>query len=38
MGGMEYIDLTQDRDRCPPLVNAVMNMRFLFNAWYFLTG
>jgi len=26
-GGMEWIDLTQDRDRSPALVNAVMNLR-----------
>jgi hypothetical protein len=28
-GGVECIHLAQDRDRCRPLVNAVMNLRFL---------
>jgi hypothetical protein len=26
-GGMAWIDLAQDRDRCQVLVNAVMNLR-----------
>jgi hypothetical protein len=26
-GGMDWIELAQDRDRCPTLVNAVMNLR-----------
>jgi hypothetical protein len=25
--GMDWIDLAQDRDRCRPLVNMVMNIR-----------
>jgi hypothetical protein len=26
-GGMDWIDVAQDRDRCRALVNAVMNLR-----------
>jgi hypothetical protein len=26
-GGMDWIDMVQDRDRCQALVNAVMNVR-----------
>jgi hypothetical protein len=26
-GGMDWIDLAQDRDQCRPLVNTVMNLR-----------
>jgi len=26
-GGMDWIQLAQDRDRCQALVNAVMNLR-----------
>jgi hypothetical protein len=28
MGGLNWIDLAQDRDRWRTLVNAVMNLRF----------
>ena len=27
VGGMDWIELAQDRDRCRELVNAVMNLR-----------
>ena len=27
-GGMDWMDLANDRDRWRPLVNAVMNLRF----------
>jgi len=36
-GGMDWIDLAQDRDRWRPLVNTVMNLRFLYNVGNFLT-
>jgi len=26
-GGMDWIDTAEDRDRCPALVNAVINLR-----------
>jgi hypothetical protein len=27
MGGMDWIDMAQDRDRCRAVVSAVMNLR-----------
>ena len=36
-GGMDWIDLAQDRDRCGALVNAVMNLRVSYNVGNFLT-
>ena len=36
-GGMDWIDMAQDRDRWRTLVNAVMKLRAPLNAGNFLT-
>jgi hypothetical protein len=37
-GGIEWIDLAQDRDRWKALVNTVMNLRVLYNFGKFLSN
>jgi hypothetical protein len=38
LGGVDWIDLTQDRDQWRTLVNAEINRRIPLNVWNFLTG
>jgi len=37
-GDIDWIDVTEDRDRCRAVANAVMNIRFPYNAGNFLTS
>jgi hypothetical protein len=37
-GGMDWIDLAQDRDKLQALVNMIMNLRVPYNAGNFLTS
>ena len=36
--GMDWIDMTQNRDKWRTLMNAVMNLRFPQNAGNFMTS
>jgi len=38
MGGMDWIDLAQDRDKWWALVNVIMNLQVPQNAGNFLTS
>ena len=35
---MDWIDLAQDRDKWPAVVNKMMNLRVPLNAWNFLSS
>jgi hypothetical protein len=37
-GGLDQIDLAQDRDQWRALMNMVMNLRALYNFWKFLSS
>jgi hypothetical protein len=37
-GGMDWVELAQDRDRCRALVTAVRNLRVPYNAGNLLTS
>jgi hypothetical protein len=38
MGGMDWIVLSQDRNRCRALVDSLMSLLFPYNAGNFLTS
>jgi hypothetical protein len=38
MGGTDWIDMVQDRDRWRSFINAVMNLKVPYNAGNFLTS